>query len=141
MLTQLWTTRPRSIAWKQETPDYSKSIKFQTETQKERGSEHRLKQSRPISLQVKHENFIAVVRKWEILAAIELTMTRSDKESDRDMYDIFSIKRVTRKFQVVVVWNNGKEMYEKSVLYVQGFLYLLDLLIFLALFVAVAASH
>jgi len=40
------------------------------------------------------------------------------------MYDISSIKRVTRKFlktfHVVVVQNNGKEMYKKGVLRVQS---------------------
>ena len=29
-------------------------------------------------------------------------------------YDIFSIKCVTRKFQVVLVQNNGKEMYKET---------------------------
>ena len=35
-------------------------------------------------------------------------------------YDISSIKRVTRRFHIVVVQNNGKEMYKKSVLHVQS---------------------
>ena len=36
------------------------------------------------------------------------------KKSSRHMYDIASIKRVTRKFHVAVVRNNSKEMYKKS---------------------------
>ena len=36
----------------------------------------------------------------------------------KNAYDSSSIKRVTRKFRVVVVQNNGKEMYKRSVLHV-----------------------
>ena len=39
---------------------------------------------------------------------------------NKNTYDNFSIKRVARKFLVVVVQNNGKEMYKKSVLHVQS---------------------
>ena len=35
------------------------------------------------------------------------------KKSSRNMYDIASIKRVTRKFHVAVVQSNSKEMYKK----------------------------
>ena len=36
-------------------------------------------------------------------------------------YDISSVKRVTRTFHVIVMQNNGKEMYKKnSVLHVQS---------------------
>ena len=37
------------------------------------------------------------------------------KRMNRNAYNISSIKRVTRKFHFVVVQNNGKEMYKKSV--------------------------
>ena len=48
-------------------------------------------------------------------------MTGSEKKSEQEhVYNISSIKRVTRKFRVVVVQNNGKEMYKKSVLPVQS---------------------
>ena len=48
-------------------------------------------------------------------------MTGSEKKSEQEhVYKISSIKRVTRKFRVVVVQNNGKEMYKKSVLHVQS---------------------
>ena len=48
-------------------------------------------------------------------------MTGSEKKSEQEhVYNISSIKRVTRKFRVVVVQNNGKEMYKKSVLHVQS---------------------
>ena len=42
------------------------------------------------------------------------------KKVNKNMYEISSVKRVTRKFHVVVVQNNGKEMYKKSVLHVQS---------------------
>ena len=48
---------------------------------------------------------------------------RQKKKSERNTYDISSIKRVTKKFlevHVVVVQNNGKEMYKKSMLHVQS---------------------
>ena len=38
----------------------------------------------PIWLEKKHENLKAVVRNWEILAAIELKMTCSDNESEQE---------------------------------------------------------
>ena len=48
-------------------------------------------------------------------------MTGSEKKSEQEhVYNISSIKRVTGKFRVVVVQNNGKEMYKKSVLPVQS---------------------
>ena len=48
-------------------------------------------------------------------------MTGSEKKSEQEhVYNISSIKRVTRKFPVVVVQNNGKEMYKNSVLHVQS---------------------
>ena len=40
------------------------------------------------------------------------------KTVNKNAYDSSSIKRVTRKFRVVVVQNNGKEMYKRSVLHV-----------------------
>ena len=45
--------------------------------------------------------------------------------TQKNTYDISSMKRVTRKFlefslHIVVVQNNGKEMYKKSVLCVQS---------------------
>ena len=42
------------------------------------------------------------------------------KKVNENTYDISSIKHVTKKFHVVVVQNNGKEMYKKSVLHLQS---------------------
>ena len=42
------------------------------------------------------------------------------KRVNWNAYNISSIKRVTGKFHFVVVQNNGKEMYKKSVLHVQS---------------------
>ena len=71
-------------------------------------------------LEEQHENFVAAVRKWEMLAATKVKMSVSEKKVNQNTYDISSSKRVTRKFHVVAVQNNGKEMYQKSVLHVQS---------------------
>ena len=42
------------------------------------------------------------------------------KKVNKNTYEISSVKRVTRTFHVVVVQNNGKEMYKKGVLHVQS---------------------
>ena len=51
-------------------------------------------------------------------------MGGSEKKVNENTYDIFSIKSFW-KFHVVVVKNNGKEMYKKSVLHVQSYFFLL----------------
>ena len=50
----------------------------------------------------------------------KVKMRGSAKKKKVNVYDISSIKRVTKKFHVVVMQNNGKEMYKKSVLHVQS---------------------
>ena len=56
-----------------------------------------------------------------MLAATRVKMNDNEKKKvNKNMYEISSAKRVTRKFHVVVVQNNGKEMYKKSVLHVQS---------------------
>ena len=59
-----------------------------------------------------------------MLAASKVKISGSEeKEVNRNAYDISYIKRVLEgfwKFLVVVVQNNGKEMYKKSVLHVQS---------------------
>ena len=51
-------------------------------------------------------------------------MSDSEKKVNENTYDISAKNRVTKicfwKFHVVVVQNNGKEMYKKSVLHVQS---------------------
>ena len=48
-----------------------------------------------------------------MLAATKVKMSGSEKKSDQTTYNFYSIKRVTRKFHVVVVQNNAKETYKK----------------------------
>ena len=51
-----------------------------------------------------------------MLAATRVKMSDSEKKVNKNTYDISSIKRVTRKFlevHVIVVQNNGKEMYKQ----------------------------
>ena len=44
----------------------------------------------------------------------------SEKNVNENTYDISCIKKSFWKFCVVVVQNNGKEMYKKSVMHVQS---------------------
>ena len=77
-------------------------------------------------LEEQHENFVAAVRKWEMLAATKVKMSGSEKKKkvNENTYDISSIKtcnyQVSGRFYIVVVQNNGKEMYKKSVLHLQS---------------------
>ena len=71
-------------------------------------------------MEEKHENFMTSVRKWEMLATNKVKMSSSEKKVSRNTYNISSIKCVTRKFHVIFVQNNGKEIYIKSVLRVQS---------------------
>ena len=91
---------------------------------RERAKARDKKQRRPISSEEKRENFIAVVRNWEMLATTKVKMRGSKKKVKGNTFKISSIKLVTRKFLqvsiVVVMQNNGKEMYKKSVLHVQS---------------------
>ena len=65
-----------------------------------------------------------------MLAAYKVKMSASIK---KNTCDISSTKRVkTRKFHVVIVQNNGKEMSQKSVLQVQSCFLLIKPLIFFA---------
>ena len=50
----------------------------------------------------------------------KVKMSGSEKKVNNNMYDILSIKCVTKKFHVVVIQNNRKEMYKKRVLHVQS---------------------
>ena len=49
-------------------------------------------------LEEQHENFVAVVRKWEMLAATKVKMiSGSEKKVNKNTYDIPSKKRVTMR--------------------------------------------
>ena len=58
----------------------------------------------------KNKHFITAVGKWRILSASTLKMSGSEKKNiaNRNTCDIASIKRVTRRFHVVVVQNVSK---------------------------------
>ena len=53
------------------------------------------------------------VRKWEILEATKVKISRREKKASRNIYDISSIKHVTRKFHVVVVQKKAKKRTKK----------------------------
>ena len=60
-----------------------------------------------------------------MLEATRVKMSDSEKRVNKNTSDIPFTKRVTRKFLVTVVQNNGKEMYKKRVLHVQSHAFLL----------------
>ena len=64
----------------------------------------------------KHENFIAAVRKWEMVAATKVKMGGSEEQVNRNKHSISSIKRVTGKYHVLVTQ-------KKSVLQEQSFFF------------------
>ena len=64
----------------------------------------------------KQKAFIAAVRKRGNASGHQGENERQRKQKGEQGH----IKRVTRKFLVVVVQGNGKEMYQKSVLQVQS---------------------
>ena len=49
-------------------------------------------------LEEQRENFVAAVRKREMIVATRVKMSDSEKKVNKDTYDVSSIKRVTRKF-------------------------------------------
>ena len=67
-------------------------------------------------------------------------MNGSEKKAIGKTYDVSSMKHVTRKFHVVVMQNNGKEMYKNVCCICKIVYYLLDLLIFFAILVSVVVS-
>ena len=46
---------------------------------------------------------------------VKMSDSKKKKKENRNIYDTSSIKRVTRKCHVVVVQNNGNEMYHEQV--------------------------
>ena len=73
-------------------------------------------------LEEQHQNVLAAVRKWEILAATKVKMSEW-KKVNNNRYDISSIKRVTRKFLEVSRCGRAKQRQrnvQKSVLHVQS---------------------
>ena len=60
-------------------------------------------------LEKQHENFVAAVRKWEMLAVTTLKVSGCEKKGDTNTYDISSIKRVTRKFLGVLRCSRAKQ--------------------------------
>ena len=66
------------------------------------------KQRRPMTLEGLHGNFMAVVWKWEMLAATKMKMSGSEKIANRNTFNISSIKRVTREFLEVSRFSRAK---------------------------------
>ena len=66
------------------------------------------RKTRSYLLEEQNENFLAAVRKWEILAATKVKMSEW-KKVNYNRYDISSIKRVTRKFLEVSRCGRAKQ--------------------------------
>ena len=49
-------------------------------------------------MEEKHKNFIAAVRKREMLGATKVKMSGSEKKGNRNTFNISSKKRIPRKF-------------------------------------------
>ena len=73
-------------------------------------------------LEEQHENFVAAVTKMRNASGhqCKMKMSGSEKKSEREHVRHFLHKQGLGKFHVVVVQNNGKKMYKKSVLHVQS---------------------
>ena len=92
------------------------------EKKSDRKLEHKIKGDR-FSLEEQHENFVAAERQWELLAAIKVKMSGSEKKVNKNTYDISSIKRVTRKFLEASRCSRANQRprnVQKSVVHVQS---------------------
>ena len=99
---------------------------------RERARTRDTKQRRRISLEQRHENYIAAGRRWEMLATSEVKISGNWKKKSKKEHKkqnilwaharLSLLKGVTqRKFHAVVTQNNGKEI-EKTVMDVQSLL-------------------
>ena len=88
--------RAREIQRKRESG--WQASKARREKERQRVSARDKKQRTHFLVEEQHENFVAMVRKWEMLAVTKVKMSSSEKKENKNMYDIFSIKHVTRKF-------------------------------------------
>ena len=91
----------------------------------DRDLEREIKNRGDISLlEEQHENFVAAVTKWELLATTNARRKWvTVKIVNENTYNSSFIKRVTKKFLEVSPCsrqNNDKEIYKKSVLHVQS---------------------
>ena len=74
-------------------------------------------------LEEQQKHFVEAVRKLRMLAAIKVKMCNSEKQVNKNTYDISSIKRVTRKFLEVSRCSRAKQRQrnvQKSVLHVES---------------------
>ena len=74
---------------------------------------------------------------WQANTSVKISGSEKKGEQEH-VRDIASIKRVTRKFHVVVVQNKSKEMYKKVCCTRKDFFLLIRLTDFFAVLVAVA---
>ena len=111
-----------------------------SEAQREKGRQSAIAR-REILLEEQPENIIAAVRTWEMVAATKVEMSGSEKKTHEHVrHFLHKTCDSFWKFHVVVVQNNGKEMYEKRCAASAKLLFcLLDLSLFFSVLVALAA--
>ena len=75
-------------------------------------------------LEEQQKHFVAAVRKLQMLAAIKVKMSSSEKKVNKNTYAISSIKRVTKTFKEVSRCSRAKQrqrnVQKKSVLHVES---------------------
>ena len=119
---QIWNIEKEKDREKEEVDDSPAKL---NEKKSNREQEREIKkQRRHFLLEEQRENFVAVVRKREMLAATKVKMSGNEKISEQEHVRQFLHKRVTRKFLEVSLCSRAKqrqckEMNKKSVLHVQ----------------------
>ena len=74
--------------------EYTEKIKWAAKLNEKKSDRELEQKISSYLLEEQHENFLAAVRKWEILAATKVKMSEWKKVNN----NISSIKRATRKF-------------------------------------------
>ena len=119
---QIWNIEKEKDREKEKVDDRPAKL---NEKKSNREQEREIKkQRRHFLLEEQRENFVAVMRKREMLAATKVKMSGSEKISEQEHVRQFVHKRVTRKFLEVSLCSRAKqrqckEMNKKSVLHVQ----------------------
>ena len=115
-------SRTRRFSQRYSTQDMMISDHFQSQTNYALLRTVLIKKGDIFLLEEQHENFVAAETKCEMQAAtnqFKVKMSGSEKKGTRTRTTFPPLKVFFWKFHVVVVQNNGKEMYRKSLLHLQ----------------------
>ena len=104
---QIWNIEKEKDREKEEVDDSPAKL---NEKKSNREQEREIKkQRRHFLLEEQRENFVAVVRKREMLAATKVKMSGNEKISEQEHVRQFLHKRVTRKFLEVSLCSRAKQ--------------------------------